>query len=138
MNLNIIGDPKPKLSLRDYQRQTAYARDFALRRGLVSGQNTIIPETGAPFIDANTGKEIPFGQQTQKYSPNTIIDIKKVPYYVKTLEYDGKNNTWFYEDEKTGDYTPVSHEIAYSSRFQPNRGKANQSIMAYAQKLKSK
>ncbi len=85
-------------------------------------------DTGAPFIDAVTG--LPTTDTQAKLPPNTIMDIRHIPSYVKELSIDESNNVPYYKDESNGDIQYVHPDIFRSSRFNPNRGKSADMLIA--------
>jgi len=116
-----------ELTPQELAKQNQFAKDFATRKGLVIGQDAHVGSTGAPFIDAATGLPTVAGQA--KLPPNTITDIRNVPSYVKELQM-GDDNIPYFKDQTTGDIQFVHPDIARSSRFNPNRGKAVDMLIA--------
>ncbi len=87
-----------------------FAKNFALRRGLVSGENTNVGNQVPQFIDAKTGLPAVAAPPIGKFT-------NKVPAYVTSLEWDHDSNLPYYIDEKTGDTQYVDKDLFYSPRF---------------------
>lgn len=109
------GDPKDKKAptAAELAEANRIAKEFAIRRNLISGENTHVGNQIPKYIDAATGKELVAGSiQPQAGSTNY-----NVPSYVKSLEWDDRANLPYYIDEKTGDLTYVAKDLFYSPRF---------------------
>lgn len=89
------------------------AKDIAIRRGLISGENTHTGGQIPKFIDQRTGKELTAADAMPPIGRFT----NKVPLYVKSLEWDASSNLPYYIDEKTGDMQYVQKDLFYSPRF---------------------
>lgn len=90
-----------------------FAKEMALRRGLISGENTHVGNQIPKFFDARTGKELGVGD----VEPGIGRLDTKVPLYVKSLEWDAQSNLPYYIDEKTNDIKYVAKDLFYSPRF---------------------
>lgn len=123
------GDEPKKLSPQDIASQTAFAKNFALRKNLLIGQNAYVGSEGAPFVDAS-GKDITGVPSQSKLPYNTITDIRKIPAYVAASDIKYDDVVPYYIDQQTGDAQPIHPDIARSSRFNPNRGKTITDLMA--------
>ncbi len=121
-------DDEKKLSPQELAKQNQFAKTFAMRKIPAIGENAHVGPTGAPFIDAATG--LPAAPAQTKLPPNTIMDIRNVPSYVKELSIDENNNVPYYKDASTGDIQYVHPDIFHSSRFNPNRGKSADMLIA--------
>ena len=112
------GNPEKKTKVRvstakttpaDVEAANRFAKDFALRRGLISGENThtggIVPQ----FVD-------PSGMPAQPVAPVGMLS-NKVPAEIKSLEWDAKANLPYYIDPKSGDSKYVAKELFYAPRF---------------------
>lgn len=97
-----------------------FAREFAARRNLITGEDTHVGGQIPKFIDARSGTDV-----TGVMPPPVGRLTDKVPLYVKELQWDSKSNLPFYIDEKTGDTQYVAQELFHSPRFNPNRGKTS-------------
>jgi hypothetical protein len=117
-----------KLSPEELAKQNAFARDFAKRQNLITGENTHVGSSGAKFIDAATG--LPMTGQPQ-YPSNIVMDISKVPSYVTADNIiKGKDGLSYFEDQTTGNMMPLHPDILRSPRFNPNRGKSTDMLIA--------
>jgi hypothetical protein len=101
-----------KASAAEVEAANKFAKDFALRRGLISGENTHTGGVVPPFVDA-AGK--PY------VAPPVVAPVgmlsNKVPEYVKKLEWDKEAGLPYYIDDKTGDSKYVNKELFYLPRF---------------------
>ena len=127
LRIKKTGEPTPKPTLQELAQANQFAKDFATRKGLVIGQDAHVGNALPKFIDAATGQPVVQGQT--KLPPNTIMDIRNVPSYVKELQM-GDDNIPYFKDQSTGDIQFVHPDIARSSRFNPNRGKAVDMLIA--------
>ena len=95
----------------------AMAKDLAIRRGLISGENTHTGGQIPKFYDARTGADI-----TGKPDPLVTMGRveTRVPTYVSSLEWDDQANLPYYIDEKTGDMKYVAKDLFYLPRFRKN------------------
>ena len=107
----------------------AFAKDFATRKNLLIAQDAHVGNAIPKFIDSRTGMET---TGASRLPPRTITDIKMIPSYVKSFQFD--NGVPYYKDEDSGDIQYVHPDIARSPRFNPNRGAYGNSIMSYAKK----
>ena len=101
----------PKASAADVEAANRFAKDFAVRRGLISGENTHTGGVVPQFVDP-LGKPI----VKQDVAPVGML-TNKVPAYVKQLEWDAKSNLPYYIDAASGDAQYVNKELFYSPRF---------------------
>ena len=106
-----------------------FAKTFALRKGLISGESTHVGGAIPRFIDSATGQDIT-GVKPPIFPTGTIMDIRQVPTYVKDLQFDDKSNLPYFVNQETGDIQYVHPDIARSSRFNPNRGKSADQLIA--------
>ena len=115
-------DPKKKVtkikatakpSSTELEAANRFAKDFAVRRGLLSGEETHTGGKIPQFVEGRTGQVIPTGQP----EPPLGTLSNKVPAYVTSLEWDDKSNLPYYIDEKTGDTKYVAQELFHSPRF---------------------
>lgn len=102
-----------------------FAKQIALRQGLISGENTHVGNQLPRFID-DRGRDV-----TGMPPPEVGKLSSNVPSYVKSLDWDDKMNLPYYTDEKTGYIQYVPKDLFYSARFNPNRG---QSILNFIAK----
>jgi hypothetical protein len=111
-------EPTPQ----EIEAQNKRAREFAVRKGLIIGNDAHVGKEGAKYIDASTGKELVGGNSSLPYG--TITDIRQIPLDVtdKDISYDEKNMP-YYVDKTSGDFKYIHPDIARSSRFNPSRGK---------------
>lgn len=98
-----------KATPADVEAANRFAKDFALRKGLISGENThtggVVPE----FVNAS-------GLPTQAVAPVGMLS-NKVPAEIKSLEWDAKANLPYYIDPASGDTKYVNKEMFYLPRF---------------------
>lgn len=98
-----------KATPADVEAANRFAKDFALRKGLISGENThtggVVPE----FVNAS-------GLPTQAVAPVGMLS-NKVPAEIKSLEWDAKANLPYYIDPQSGDSKYVAKELFYLPRF---------------------
>lgn len=114
-------DPK-KPTKQELAKANDFAKQFAMRKKLITGEDTNVGNSIPPFIDSSTGLDIT-GQPSQSTLPyNTITDIRKIPYYVTADDIKYDDNVPYYIDQQSGDQQPIHPDIARSSRFNPNRG----------------
>jgi hypothetical protein len=106
-------------SRAEVEAANKFAKEFAIRRNLISGENTHTGGQVPKFVDARTGMDV-----TGNIPPPVGRLTDKVPLYVKSLEWDDKANLPYYVDEKSGDTQYVAKDLFYSPRFNPNRGKS--------------
>lgn len=136
-------DPKPKPKV--YQSQSeidadnAESKRFSVTHHLLPGNDANIGDKKVgdpvvPYIDLKTGKDITGQPPETQLPPNTITDIRKVPYYVMPQDIKYDKPVPYYIDQQSGDEQPIHPDIARSTRFVPTRGKYDQSILAYAKK----
>jgi hypothetical protein len=57
IRIGFTGDDPKKLSPLELMAQNKFAREFAVRKGLIIGNDAHVGKEGAKFIDAATGKE---------------------------------------------------------------------------------
>ena len=101
-----------KASSADLEAANKFAKNFALRKGLISGENTHVGGVIPKFIEGRTGMELPAGG----IAPAGLLS-NKVPPEVKSLEWDAKANLPYYIDPQTGDSKYVAKELFYLPRF---------------------
>lgn len=98
-----------KTSPADVEAANNFAKNFAMRKGLISGENThtggIVPQ----FVD-------PLGMPAQPVAPVGLLS-NKVPAEIKSLEWDAKANLPYYIDPRSGDSKYVAKELFYLPRF---------------------
>lgn len=98
-----------KANPADVEAANNFAKNFALRRGLISGENThtggIVPQ----FVN-------PSGLPAEPVAPVGMLS-NKVPAEIKSLEWDAKANLPYYIDPKSGDSKYVAKELFYAPRF---------------------
>ena len=105
--------PTPAIPSRaEVQAANKFAKEFAIRKGLLSGENTHTGGQVPKFIDGKTGLDI-----TGVTPPPVGRLSNKVPLYVKELHWDDKAGLPYYLDEKTGDTQYVAKELFQSRRF---------------------
>lgn len=108
----------PKKPTREQVRSAnQFAKAFALRKRLISGEDTHTGGQVPKFYDIR-GNQLP----ARQLPPGTITNISLVPYYVKELDWDESTNTPYYIDEKTGNLQYVHPDIFRSTRFNPGSG----------------
>lgn len=119
--LKIKGDP-PTTTPTPLEIQAAnnFAKMFAIRRHLVSGQNTYVGNQLPQFVD-ESGK--PYVARMGNIPQSMVQSIP--PPYVKELQWDDHANLPYYIDEKSGDKQFVKKDWFFSDRFNPKRGKTN-------------
>ena len=130
MKLKIrTGDPgtPAKPSPAQLAEATAFARNFALRRGLVSGENTTVGGQIPRFVDTMGN---PANVQNKPLPPRTITNINQIPTYVKELQWDEQKNVPYYIDQQTDEIKYVHPDIFYSTRFNPTRGMSADMLLA--------
>jgi hypothetical protein len=123
------GEPEKKTKVRvsaskaspaDVEAANNFAKNFALRRGLVSGENTHTGGVVPAFVDPS-GKPVPL--------PQTVAPVgmlsNKVPAYVKQLEWDEESKLPYYIDSASGDMKYVNKELFYSPRFRRSNSGEN-------------
>ena len=115
------GDPGKKTKVRvsgakpatssasELEAANRFAKDFALRRGLISGENTHTGGVVPPFVN-------PSGLPAQAVAPVGMLS-NKVPAEIKSLEWDAKANLPYYIDPQSGDSKYVAKELFYLPRF---------------------
>ena len=110
------GDKKTKVKVStakaasaDLEAANKFARDFALRKALISGENTHTGGVIPPFVDKS-------GMAAQPVAPVGMLS-NKVPAEIKSLEWDAKANLPYYIDPKSGDSKYVAKELFYLPRF---------------------
>ena len=101
-----------KASSTDLAAANKFAKDFALRKALVSGEDTHVGGVIPKFIEGATGRELPAGG----IAPVGMLS-NKVPAEIKSLEWDAKANLPYYIDPKSGDSKYVAKELFYLPRF---------------------
>jgi hypothetical protein len=122
-----IGDDPKKPSKRAVQEAEAFAKNFAMRKIPMIGSNAHTGGLVPQFIDSATGQQ--YMPDQLRLPPNTITDIRKVPSYVRAEDIVvGNDNIPYFEDQSTGDMTPIHPDILRSSRFNPNRGQYDKSV----------
>jgi len=98
-----VGDPKGKTTkikasakpaASELEAANRFAKNFATRRGLLSGENTHTGGAIPQFVEGRTGQVIPTGQP----EPPICNLSNKVPAYVTSLEWDDKSNLPYYID----------------------------------------
>lgn len=117
--IKVGGDPKKSAKVTkptpaELEAANKFAKSIALRRGLISGENTHTGGQVPRFYDSRTGKDIT-GQPDPTLTMGRISD--KVPLYVNSLEWDEQAQLPYYVDEKTGDTQYVNKDLFYSPRF---------------------
>ena len=103
---------KPAATSAEVEAANQFAKSFALRRGLVSGENTHTGGQVPKFIDQRTGADV-----SGVVAPPIGKMSNRVPAYVTSLEWDKDANLPYYIDDKTGDTQYVDKELFYSPRF---------------------
>jgi len=98
----------------------AFAKDISRRKGLVNWQDKTVGDTIPKFVGNGMEAKLP---------PRTITDINQIPLSVKSLQWDDKMNVPYFEDDN-GYIQYVHPNIFYSSRFNPNRGKPTDMLIA--------
>ncbi len=128
IKIAFTGDDPKKPSPLELMAQNRFAKDFAARKGLVIAQDAHVGANGAPFVDPS-GK--PVVTQPTKLPYNTVTDIRNLPSYVNADNViQGKDGLSYFENQVTGDMTPIHPDILRTKRFNPNRGKTN--LLSYA------
>lgn len=112
-------DPKKPTKIKvtkptsaEVEAATRFAKEMAIKRGLISGENTHTGGLIPKFVD-EAGRELMPGD----VSPEVGRLDSKVPSYVKELEWDAKANLPYYMDEKTGDLKYVAKDLFHLPRF---------------------
>lgn len=126
-------DPKKprKLPPEVIAKQNADAKRFGATHGMANPENLHVDDLyGAPMTD-EAGNIIPEGKP-QPYPLDVITDITKIPVDVRgnVLHFDAQRRLNYYEEPQTSDPKYVSHEIAASTRFNPDRGKSKEELLA--------
>jgi hypothetical protein len=115
------GDPGKKTKVRvsgakpatpsasELEAANRFAKDFALRKGLISGENTHVGGVIPKFVD-------PLGKPAQPVAPVGMLS-NRVPAEIKSLEWDAKANLPYYIDPQSGDSKYVAKELFYLPRF---------------------
>ncbi len=103
---------KAAASSAEVEAANQFAKSFALRRGLLSGEDTHTGGLVPKFIDQRTGADV-----TGMAAPPIGKLTNKVPAYITSLEWDKDANLPYYIDDKTGDTQYVDKELFYSPRF---------------------
>lgn len=102
----------PKATSADVEAANNFAKNFALRRGLISGENThtggIVPQ----FVDPSGRPALP----PESVAPVGMLS-NKVPAEIKSLEWDDKAKLPYYIDPASGDTKYVNKELFYAPRF---------------------
>lgn len=107
-----------KPSAAEIEAANVLARDIAMRKGLISGENTHVGDQIPKFYDSRTGKELVAGD-----APPPVGRLSnKVPLYVKSLEWDESAQLPYYIDQQSGDMQYVNKDLFHSPRFQSTRG----------------
>lgn len=128
VRIAFTGDDPKKPSPYEIMAANRFAKDFARRKGLVIAQDAHVGNAVPKFIDATTGKE---ATVNAKLPPNTVTDIRQLPSYVKADNLvKGQDGLSYFENQVTGDMTPIHPDIVRSKRLNPNRGKTN--LLSYA------
>lgn len=102
-----------KATPADVEAANRFAKDFALRKGLISGENTHTGGVVPPFVDP-AGK--PVVGPAQVVAPAGMLS-NKVPSEIKSLEWDTKAGLPYYIDPQSGDTKYVNKELFYLPRF---------------------
>jgi hypothetical protein len=102
----------PKATPADVEAANRFAKDFALRKGMISGENTHTGGVVPPFVDPAGRPYMP----PKDVAPVGMLS-NKVPSEVTSLEWDDKANLPYYIDPKSGDSKYVAKELFYSQRF---------------------
>ncbi len=104
--------PNQKSPFTTLEQANAFAKDFALRRGLVSGENTYVDQLPT-FLDP----------QGRPVTENPSVPTNNfVPSDVSELQWNSELNLPYYTDSRTGDLVYTSQQNFYSPRFQKNKG----------------
>ena len=114
----------PKVSPAELEAANKFAKEIALRKGLLSGENTHTGGVIPPFVDARSGRTLAPGESI---SPVGMLS-NKVPAEIKSLEWDDKTNLPYYIDPKSGDSKYVAKELFYLPRFRRSNSVAPMSI----------
>jgi hypothetical protein len=118
-------DPKKKPTKEELAKANSFARQFALRKNLITGENTNVGNAIPPFIDAQTGVDLTGKPNTSQLPPNTITDIRMLPNYVTSNDLiTGKDGLSYFQNQD-GDMIPIHPDIVRSSRLNPNRGQTD-------------
>lgn len=126
LRIKTTGDPKP--SPEELAKANAVLKDIATRRGIVNAASLTVGNKLPRYIDSATGKDIT-NVPAAKYPQGTIMDIRQVPLSVTELQFDNKANLPYFLDDN-GYIKYVHPDIAASSRFNPNRGKYKEDLIA--------
>jgi hypothetical protein len=110
---------------RTIEAANAYAKDFALRRNLVSGENTYVGNQLPVYRDVY-GNILP--DNPTPVSP--VLASSYVPAGIDSLEWSTDTNLPYYSDPQTGDMKFVQESLFYSPRFNKNRGLSKEEIRA--------
>jgi hypothetical protein len=115
------GDAKAKKPTpKEIEQANIFAKNFALRKGLISGENTHTGGVIPPFVDP-AGRSLP--------PPQTVAPVgmlsNKVPAEIKNLEWDSKANLPYYIDPASGDAKYVDKSLFYSPRFRRSNAVEN-------------
>lgn len=130
MKIRIIGgeDPKekPKTKVKvkspspaEIEAANILAKRLGAEHGAFNAESLNVGNKLPRFVD-DAGRDITGAPQ----APASKLPTK-VPAYVKSLEWDDKQNLPYYTDEKTGYIQYVPKEMFYSARFNPQRGKTS-------------
>lgn len=108
-------DPKP--TPKELAAANQFAKTFAARKGLISGEDTHVGDTIPKFVDEK-GNEI---SQINVPKPNVKVSTF-VPPEVNELLEDNTGLPYFIHPQ-TGDVVHVPQDYRALPRFNPNRGK---------------
>lgn len=117
-------DPIKKPTPQQLEAANKVARGFAMRRHLVSGENTHVGNSLPKYVDTS-GREV---SPDRTPIPSQMI-MKVPPSYVTKLDWDENANLPYFFDDKTGDIQYVNKEWFYTDRFNPDRGKSKEQLM---------
>lgn len=119
-------DPS-KPTPQQLQAANQFAKTWALRNNLISGENTHVGGAIPPFVDSRTGQDI---TGVTALPAGTITDIRQIPSYVTADNIiQGKDGFHYFEDQN-GDMKPIHPDILRTPRFNPNRGKSLEMLIA--------
>jgi hypothetical protein len=113
------GDPKEKRkpTASELAEANRIAKDFAVRRNLIIGENAHVGNQIPQYVEAGTGRVL---TKNDAISPMGKLS-NKVPLGIQELEWDAKANLPYYIDPQTGDTQYVAKELFYSPRFRRNK-----------------
>lgn len=102
-----------------------FAKNFASTHGLMMAEDMHVGNMIPRFIDQKTGKD---------YVPSQSVPQSKiksfVPPEINSLEWDDSAKLPYYDDPQSGEKAYVPQNYFFLPRFNPNRGKPAQDLIA--------